>query len=171
MRQFPIVRFRRLLLVAVAAAGGCSIFHPPGGLPLGTTIDQARVELGSKTGEYPLPGGGTRLEFAQGSFGRQTYMLDFDAGGHLVSNRQVLSPTTFATIKPGMSETDVSSRIGRPTGVFPVGWQQLRVWNYRFAAPEGDCVVFQVSFGNASHLVTETGQGPDPACDLPDGNS
>jgi hypothetical protein len=158
-----------LLAVAVLVIGGCALLHPPGGLPLGTPIEQARQQLGSQTGEYPLPGGGTRLEFAQGAFGKQTYMLDFDASGRLVANRQVLTPDTFATIKPGMSQVDVLSRIGRPVGVFPVGYQKLQVWNYRFGGLEGDCVLFQVSFANATSLVTETGQGYDSACDAPGG--
>ena len=168
MSSFSARRFGPLLALVAAALGACSIFHPPGGLPLGTPIDQAR-QLGGQTGQYPLPDGGTRLEFARGGLAKRTDMLDFDAGGHLVANTQVLNPQTFATIKPGMSETDVLSRIGRPVGVTPIGYQQLQVWNYRFGGLEGDCVLFQVSFANATRLVTETGQGYDGACDAPDG--
>ena len=148
----------------------CGILHPPGGLPLGTPIDQAR-QLGGQTGEYPLPGGGVRLEFARGGFAKRTDMLDFDASGRLVANRQVMNAADFATIKPGMTQADVLSRIGRPVGVFPIGYQQLQVWNWRFPNPEGDCVLFQVSFANSTGLVTETGRGYDPACDGPDGRS
>lgn len=157
---------RLLLALLVLGLGGCSVLHPPGGLPLGTSIDQARVDLSYRTGQYPLPDGGTRMEFAQGGWGKQTYMLDFDAAGQLVANRQVLTRAMFDTIKPGMTEVDVLSRIGRPVGVFPVGYQQLQVWNWRFAGLEGDCVLFQVSFANATRLVTETGQGYDSACDF-----
>src|SRR5450755_3183507 len=156
-----------LIVVAALVVVGCAILHPPGGLPLGTPIEQARSELGGKTGEYPLPGGGTRLEFAQGSFGKQTYMLDFDASGRLVAKQQVLTPAIFATIKPGMTQVEVLSRIARPAFVFPVGWQQLQVWNYRFGGLEGDCVLFQVSISNPTGTVSEAGQGYDPACDGP----
>ena len=55
-------------------------------------------------------------------------------------------------------------RIGHPAYVFPVGWQKLQVWSYRFAGLEGDCVVFQVSFSNATGTVTEAGPNTDPAC-------
>jgi hypothetical protein len=156
---------RPMLVALMLAMNACSVLHPPGALPLGTTIDEARHAYGGPTGQYPLPGGGTRLEFAMGSFGKQTFMLDFDAGGRLVANRQVLTPDVFASIKPGMSQIDVLSRIGRPVSVFPIGWQQLHVWNYRFGGLEGDCVLFQVSISNASGLVAEAGQGYDPACD------
>ena len=101
---------------------------------------------------------------SQGSFGRETYMLDFDASGRLVTNRQVLTPQTFATIQPGMTQDDVLVRIGRPAFVFPVGWQQSQVWNYRFGGLDGDCVVFQVSISNATRTVTEAGPNTDPAC-------
>jgi hypothetical protein len=143
----------------------CAIVRPPGGLPVGTPIAEARQSFGGASGEYALPDGGTRLEFRQGSFGRQTYMLDFDAGGRLVASRQVLTPATFATIAPGMAREEVLARLGHPAFVFPVGWQQLQVWNYRFGGLEGDCVVFQVSISNATQRVTETGPNTDPACD------
>ena len=133
-----------------------------GTLPAGTPIADARQSLGGPSAEYAVPGGGTRLEFRQG---RETYLLDFDAGGRLAASRQVLTPQTFATIQPGMSQDDVLARIGRPAFVFGIGLQHSTVWNYRFGGLDGDCVVFQVSISNASHTVTEAGQNTDPACD------
>jgi len=134
----------------------------PASLPPGATIADARQTFGGASGEYPLPNGGTRLEFRQG---RATQMLDFDASGRLVSSQQVLNPQTFATITPGMTQEQVLARIGRPAFVFPVGWQQLQVWNYRFGGMEGDCVVFQVSISNATRTVADAGPNTDPACD------
>ena len=149
--------------LALAALAACTTFAP-GGLPPGTPIDQARGTFGGVSGEYRLPDGGTRLEFRQGTYGKQTYMLDFDASGRLVSSRQVLTPEIFATIEVGMTAAQVLARIGHPAYVFPVGWQDLQVWNYRFAGMEGDCVVFQVSISNDDRLVTDAGPNTDPAC-------
>jgi len=157
----PRFVFRGALVVALAALGACTGMRAPGSLPAGSTIAEARQAFGAGT-EYPLADGGTRLEFRQG---RATQMLDFDAGGRLVSSQQVLTPQTFATITPGMTQEQVLTRIGRPTFVFPVGWQQLQVWNYRFGGLEGDCVVFQVSISNATRTVTDAGPNTDPACD------
>jgi hypothetical protein len=151
--------------LALTALGACTMLRFPGGLPAGTTIGEARQTFGGPTAEYPLAGGGSRLEFRQGSFGRQTYMLDFDATGRLVATHQVLTPQTFATITPGMSEGQVLATIGHPAFVFPVGWQDLEVWSYRFGGLEGDCVVFQVSISNVTRTVTETGPNGDPVCD------
>jgi hypothetical protein len=160
----PALRIVAAVLLA-SGLGACGSLRPASSLPPGTPIAEARRALGGPSGEYPLPGGGTRLEFRQGTFGHETHMLDFDAGGRLVATRQVLTPQSFATIQPGMTQGDVLARIGRPSFMFAIGWQQSQVWNYRFGGLEGDCVVFQVSISNATHTVTETGPNTDPACD------
>jgi hypothetical protein len=148
------------VLVALA---GCST---PGSLPPGTTIAVARAGMQAPTREYALPDGGRRLEFAHGSFGKETWMLDFDAKGALVSSQQVLTEANFAHITPGMTADEVRMRLGRPAYVFGAGWQDhLQIWNYRFAG--GDCVWFQVSIRDADRLVKEASIGQDPACDGP----
>ena len=73
----------------------------------GRWIAEARGGVIKPTDEFALPGGGTRLSFAQGSYGKETYMLDFDAKGVLVSSRQVLTEENFATIVPGMPAAEV----------------------------------------------------------------
>ncbi len=135
----------------------------PGALPLGSSIAEARQSPIGPTAEHPLPGGGTRLEFRQG---RQTYMLDYDAAGRLVTSRQVLTPEVFATVTPGMTQDEVLARIGRPVHVTGIGWQKQQLLNYRFGGLEGDCMIFQVSISNATGNVTEAGTGPDPQCSV-----
>lgn len=154
---------RIALGLAILAGAACSVLAP-GALPPGTPISTARGSFGGPTGEYALAGGGNRLEFAQGSFGRQTFMLDFDPAGALVRSQQVLTEANFANIVPGMPAEEVRMRLGRPANVFNVQWQKLQVWNYRYFG--GDCVWFQVSL-NDSGLVKEAGLGSDPACDGP----
>ena len=150
------------IAAACMALAGCGALRPPGSLPPGTPIGEARQAFGGPSAEYALPGGEKRLEFRQG---RQTYLLTFDADGRLVSSAQVLTPDTFAAITPGMTEDDVLARLGRPAFVTPIGWQQQQLWSYRFGGLEGDCVVFQVSISNATHKVANTGPNMDPACD------
>ena len=159
-----LLRLRWLALLPVALLlGGCASWSP-GSVPLGTPIDTVRARTFGPTGEYALPDGGTRLEFAQGSFGKLTYMLDFDSHGILKASDQVLDPAHFAKIVPGMSASEVRMRLGRPSDVIWIGWQKLQVWNYRYF--EGDCIWFQVSINQAGR-VTDTGNGLDPACDGP----
>ena len=154
---------RSTLAMAMAALGACSSLAP-GGLPLGTPIGEARASFLGPTGEYPLPDGGTRLEFARGAHGKQTYMLDFDASGSLIASQQVLTEQNFATIVPGLPAAEVRMRLGRPAEVFNVPWQRLQVWNYRYF--EGDCVWYQVSISEVGR-VTESNYGTDPACGAP----
>ncbi len=146
-----------------AALMGCAVLAPASA-PLGTPIAEVRRGPFGPTGEYPRLGGGTRLEFAQGAFGKQTWMMDFDAQGRLVSKEQVLTEANFALVKPGMPGSAVQTLLGRPANVFSVQRQKLRVWNYRYFG--GDCVWFQISVSDAG-LVTEAGMGTDPACDGP----
>jgi hypothetical protein len=148
------------VLLAGAALAACGTMTP-GALPLGSPIADARKSPIGPSAEHPLPGGGTRLEFRQG---RQTYMLDYDAAGRLVTSRQVLTPETFATVTPGMTQDEVLARIGRPVHVTGIGWQKQQLWSYRFAGLEGDCVVFQVAIADDTHTVTDAGTNMDPAC-------
>jgi outer membrane protein assembly factor BamE (lipoprotein component of BamABCDE complex) len=83
------------------------------------------------------------------------------------NSRTMTIGTLGQGVQAGMSAQEVLARIGRPTYVFPLPRQGQDVWNYRFAPPEGDCTVFQVSISRTSGLVAETGQGYDRACDGP----
>ena len=98
------------------------------------------------------------------SFGRQTWMLDFDAAGRLVRKEQVLTEARFAEIAPGMAATEVRMRIGRPAVSTYIGWQKRQLWSYRWWP--GDCVVFQVSI-DAAGKVVEAGMATDLACGGP----
>ena len=158
LRRLAAMMFPGLL----ALAGGCATLAP-GGLPPGTKIAQARQALFGPTGEYALAGGGTRLEFAHGGLAKQTYMLDFDRNGVLVSSTQVLTESNLATIAPGMPASELRMRFGRPVRVFGVNYPRGQVWNYRYAG--GDCVWYQVTIGDADQRVIEAGIGTDPICD------
>ena len=157
-------RAAHALWAGAALLAGCTLLAPAA-LPTGTPIADARARLAGPVAEYPRPGGGTRLEFAQGTLGKEKHMLDFDAAGRLQATTQVLTAENLARIAPGTPRDEVRFRIGRPAHVFAVPWQHLQVWNYRFAG--GDCVWFQISISNDTNRVTEASTGLDPACDGP----
>ena len=55
-------------------------------------------------------------EFAHGGLAKQTYMLDFDRNGALVSSQQVLTESNLSTIAPGMPEAGyipIPKKLGR----------------------------------------------------------
>lgn len=87
------------------------------------------------------------------------------------SSRGMTLSALNAAVQPGQRGDAVYARLGQPTYTFPLPRQGVDVWNYRFAPPEGDCVVFQVSVSRSTGLVTETGQGQDRYCDGPNDRS
>lgn len=149
------------LLLASTLAGCAS--YGPGSLPPGTSTEAAVKSLGPATGEFALPDGGRRLEFARGPFGRHTYMLDFDPAGRLQRWDQVLTESNFNAIRPGMDSTDVLALIGHSLDHRVVGWAEKQtVWAYRYETPF--CQWFQVGI-NPLGKVVDTSYGPDPLCD------
>lgn len=158
----PITNRWPIGLALLSSLAACGSFAP-GGLPLGTTIEQARRGVFKPTEEFGLPGGGTRLEFAQGGQAKQTYMLDFDRNGVLTSSEQVLTEPNLSALTTGTPAADVRLRFGRPVWVYGVRYPRGEVWNYRFAG--GDCVWWQVTIGELDRRVVESSVGPDPACD------
>jgi hypothetical protein len=153
---------RRALSLALGAAlAGCVTFGP-GGAPPGTPMADVIRSYGAPSARYETPGGWHRLVYASGSFGKLTYMLDFDPQDKLVKNEQVLTEANFAEIKPGMSSQEVQMRIGPPQDVMSIPRQGIVVWSYRFF--RGDCVWFQTSIDNAG-TVKDAGITSDPICD------
>ena len=151
-----------VLVLAALLLAGCVNMSSPTKLAPGASAQAIRAQLGEPTGRYALPGGATRLEYARGPYGRETWMLDVDAQGRLVKAAQVLVESNFATIKAGMTRDEVLKLVGRPSNVGFVGWQKQTVWNYRYSSPF--CQWFQVGLSQ-SGIVEDTGYGPDTICD------
>lgn len=150
---------------AVLATGFCGCaFLAPATIPLGTSLDEVRHSARQPSGEYLLPSGGRRLEFATGSFGRQTWMLDFNADSRLVSTQQVLTDAHLATISPGLPREELLMRFGHPAHVDQIGRQHLQVWNYRYA--DSDCTWYRVSVSDAGPVI-DAAKSIDPVCDVP----
>jgi predicted small lipoprotein YifL len=106
---------RRFSLITAGLAMAACASYGPSGLPPGSTVAAVVQDMGPPTEEFPLPGGGRRLEFARGPYGKHTYMLDFDAQGKLVRSEQVLTEANFATIRAGMDKSEVRAKLGIPS--------------------------------------------------------
>jgi hypothetical protein len=151
-------------LALAALVTGCA---GPGltALPAGADEAAVRQAWGQPTGRYALPGGGSRLEYATGPYGRQTWMVDLDASGLSTGPpRDVLERRSLEAAQaevPGMTRDELLRRLGRPGDVRSGGWQGGQVWSWRFESPF--CLWFQTSIGDDGR-VRDGAFGPDPLC-------
>lgn len=146
-----------LLLLCLSA---CSAPPQPG-----QSVAQLVQQRGAPTATYPMPNGITRLEFATGPFGRETWMVDIDARQQVLSAHQVLNEASFADFQrhaPGMSRDELLRTLGRPGERRHGGWQGGQVWSWRY--PTNDCLWFQASIGDDG-IVRDGAYAIDPLCD------
>jgi hypothetical protein len=149
---------------ALCWLGACASAPP---LLPGQTEADALQRFGRPTAIYDMGGGGKRLEFASGPYGRQTWMVDLDAAGRVKAVNQVLNESTFASFQgraPGMTRADLLRTLGTPGERRGGGWQGGQVWSWRY--PTNDCLWFQVSIGDDG-IVRDGAYGIDPRCDAP----
>ncbi|WP_425257980.1 hypothetical protein ACPOLB_20965 [Rubrivivax sp. RP6-9] len=150
------------MAVCALALQACAVAPPAAP---GQSQADLQQRLGTPTGRYALPDGATRLEFARGPFGRETWMVDVDASGRATAVRQVLNEASFAAFQaraPGMPRDELLRTLGRPGERRHGGWQGGEVWSWRY--PTNDCLWFQVSIGDDG-LVRDGAYGIDPRCD------
>ena len=132
---------------------------------LGQSGDALLGQWGAPTDRHTLPGGGQRLEYATGPWGRTTWMIDLDRDGRVRSAEQVLNTAHFADVAVrarGLTRQAVQFELGRPGERKAVGWLGGELWSWRY--PTNDCLWFQVSF-DAQGLATGAAYNIDPACD------
>lgn len=154
------------LWLALALAGCTTPLMAPPAQP-GQSEAEVVARLGAPTGRYTLPEGGTRLEYATGPYGRQTWMVDLDRGGRVVVAQQVLTAENLAAFQakaPGMPREQLLATIGRPGERRGGGRQGGEVWSWRYQT--NDCLWFQVSIADDGR-VRDGAFGIDPTCDAP----
>lgn len=166
MNFFLMVHMPRFVhaLLLVMLLGACA-FPRPHGFAKGSPAASVIAGMGRPTEEHALASGGRRLEYAGGTYGRQTYMFDFDASDQLVNVEQVLTETRFGAITAGMTASEVLAQIGKPSTTWPIALQRQIVWSYRYDSPF--CKWFMVGMSPEGKVV-DTAYGPDPACDHDD---
>ena len=157
---------RRLaIVVLLALSAGCAIGpYSPRGVPPGASRDAVLRIMGPPTGTYTMPDGHERLEYNHMPAGRQTFMVDLDATGHMARWENVLDEAHFNAIQPGMTPADVLRLIGPPA--FTSLYHRPEpgfTWNYRFETIQR-CIVFQLDFNAATGRVLEGAYPSDPGC-------
>jgi hypothetical protein len=151
---------------AALLLAACAALEPATQLRAGQSEPQVIALMGAPTGRYALPGGGSRLEFARGPFGRTTWMVDLDASGRVAGFEQVLDMQHFLRIADGMTREELLRFIGRPA--HRAGeWQNRETWSWRYQT--NDCLWFRVTLSAEGRVIGGGGFMPDPTCDVNDG--
>ncbi len=150
--------------LAFVSMFGCATYGPPK-LGPGASVADATRALGQPTGDYALPAGARRLEFARGPFGKHTYMMDFDAQGRMLGWVQVLTEARFNAVRAGSPKDEVLMALGRPSERSRLGLQRQTVWSYRYETLF--CQWFQIGIDEAGRVV-DTAYAPDPMCEAKD---
>jgi hypothetical protein len=117
------------VVLAFGLLAGCAA----PGLPAGSTSEATTARLGRPTAEYPLPGGGRRLQYSQMPAGSAVWNLDYDSGGRLVAQDQALRNENFNRIALGQTTAEeVRWMFGPPMRITRVASFDGAVWAYRF---------------------------------------
>jgi hypothetical protein len=155
------VRLRGVFALASATMlVACANYTPK--VSVGEPLEAVQARNGPPTGIYALSGGGQRMEYARGPFGRHTWMIDVGADGRVAGIEQVLTEARFYEITPGMPADEVLLRLGRPSAVGGGGWQGGQYWSYRYQATFCQWFVIGIT---PQRQVRDAGMAPDPQCD------
>lgn len=152
-----------LALATLLLAAGCSVLRPA--LPAPGQDEAATVAaLGPPTARYPMADGATRLEFARGPMGRETFMVDLDARGRVTQAEQVLDLWHLQRVRDGMGRDELLRLLGRP-GERQREFRDRETWIWRHA--NNDCLVLAVTLSAQGRVIHGGALMPDPRCELP----
>ena len=72
------------------------------------------TQFGEPQATYNEADGGKTFEYSRQPEGQVAWMITIGADGKMSALRQVLKPTEFAKVKPGMDKADVRRLLGKP---------------------------------------------------------
>ena len=163
-RPFVILACSAAAWAAWATLAGCAAYGP-GELRAGAPREAVVASMGAATLMLPRPEGGTRLVYARGPMGRETYMVDLDATGRVLQWHQALGEAQFAQVPVGVSREELLYRLGPPAERAPAGRLPGEVWSWRYA--NNDCLWFQAGLDEQGRY-TGGGYPRDPQCEAGD---
>jgi len=131
-----------------------------------STEADVRARFGEPENIWDAPGGARTLEYNRQPSGHQNYMITIGIDGKMSALRQVLTPTNFAKVVPGMMMEDVRRMLGKPMRIsrFELKRQTHYDWRYHDGPNNSDARIFTVVFDNDLR-VSSTGTMADPEQD------
>ncbi len=128
-----------------------------------STEADVRARFGEPENIWDAPGGARTLEYNRQPAGYQNYMITIGVDGKMTALRQVLTPTNFAKVVPGMMMEEVRRMLGKPMRIsrFQLQRQTHYDWRYHDGPNSSDARIFTVVFDNDLR-VSSTGTTNDP---------
>ena len=149
------------ILAALAALVGCDqrrIEKLEEGV---STEADVRAQFGAPEHVWDEAGGVHTLEYNRNPSGHQNYMITIGPDGRMTALRQVLTPTTFARVQPGMKMEEVRRMLGKPARRTPYALKKEEAWDWRYMQPPNTSMMFTVWF-DPDMKVVRTSTGADP---------
>ncbi|MCM2251572.1 MAG: outer membrane protein assembly factor BamE [Ramlibacter sp.] len=126
-----------------------------------STEADVRARFGQPENIWDAPGGERIFEYNRQPSGHQNYMIGIGPDGKMSSLRQVLNPTNFAKVQPGMMMEEVRRLLGKPMKTVRYDLKNEVAWDWRYMQPPNTSMVFTVWF-NPDYRVLRTSSAPDP---------
>jgi outer membrane protein assembly factor BamE (lipoprotein component of BamABCDE complex) len=129
------------------------------------TEADVRKQFGEPQATYNEADGGKTFEFTRQPEGQTAYMITIGTDGKMSALRQVLKPSEFAKIQPGMDKAEVRRTLGKPakTAKYDLKPDEEH-WDWRWLDGQMS-KVFTVTF-NRDGKVMSSAVSDEPASDL-----
>jgi hypothetical protein len=133
-----------------------------------STEADVRAQFGEPAAMYPEGASGVRtLEYPRQPEGQTTYMISIGPDGKMTALRQVLKPTEFAKVTPGLDKAQVRRLLGRPAATKVFELKNEEQWDWRWLDGQA-AKLFSVTFDPDGRVAT-TAVVDDPKVTNPGG--
>lgn len=151
-------RFRILVLAALLAA--CDPYKIDRLEEGVSTEADVRKQFGEPDAVYADDAGARTFEYARQPEGRVNYMITIGTDGKMSALRQVLKPSEFDRVKPGLDKSQVRRILGRPALTRRFDLKKTETWEWRWGESP-NLKLFSVNF-DADGRVTATAISEEP---------
>jgi hypothetical protein len=147
-----------IALVLSMLLAACASYSGSGLKPGEARLEDVQALMGAPAIRWQDADGSIQLAYPSGPAGYDTFMARLGADGRLQSITNVLEPTSFAKIQPGMTKDEVLRVLGPPDysrTVYFKARDEL-VWDWRCRLQSATPGRFLVLFDNTSGTVRST---------------
>jgi outer membrane protein assembly factor BamE (lipoprotein component of BamABCDE complex) len=119
-----------------------------------STEADVRAQFGEPHATYSEPDGSRTFEYSRQPEGQVAYMITVGADGKMSALRQVLKPSEFAKVQPGIDRAAVRRLLGKPAKVsrFPLKPDEEH-WDWRWLDGQVS-KLFSVTFNGQGRVMS-----------------